>query len=53
MIDQHKYRHEYWTFRTKKGRERKMVCIIAGDNERQRMLEKAKKMARVNQWILL
>jgi hypothetical protein len=53
MPNQRKYRSEFWRFRTAKGIERKMVCILAGDNERQRMLAKAQQIARTYQWRLL
>lgn len=53
MPNQSKYRSEYWRFRTKKGIERKMVCIIAGELERQRMLTKARQLARTYGWTLL
>lgn len=31
-----KYRFEYWMFKTSKGIEKKMVCVLAGDKERKR-----------------
>lgn len=45
-----KYKFEYWMFKTSKGIEKKMVCVLAGDKERKRMLEKAQEMERINGW---
>lgn len=48
-----KYRSEYWQFRTAKGVEKKLVCVLAGDNERARMINKAESLAKRNGWRLL
>ncbi len=50
---QSKYRIEYWNFRTPKGIEKKAVCVIAGNNERQRLLTKAAQMEKTYGWKLL
>lgn len=48
-----KYRMEYWLFKTPQGITKKAVCVVAGDNERQRLLEKAAKMEKMYNWKLL
>lgn len=48
-----RYRKELWNFKTQKGIEKKVVCVLAGDNERGRMLAKANQMATKNNWKLL
>jgi hypothetical protein len=48
-----KYRSEYWHFKTDKGVEKKLVCVLAGENERKRMLIKAERLARQYGWKLL
>jgi len=48
-----KYRKEFWRFRTSGGIQTKCVCILAGENERRRLLEKAGEMERINGWKLL
>jgi len=48
-----KYRREFWRFKTSQGIETKCVCVLAGEKERARLLEKADKMARENGWKLL
>lgn len=53
MPNPKKYRFEYWSFQTPKGIEKKMVCIISGENERERMLKKAQEMARNYKWKML
>lgn len=52
MPDQKRYRTEYFPFLTPKGIQKKMVCILAGENERERLLKKAKEIARNNKWKL-
>lgn len=52
-MSQSKYRKEWWRFRTSEGVKTKLVCILAGQNERGRLLEKAKQMEANNGWKLL
>lgn len=51
-MNQRKHRSEYWSFLTPKGVEKKMVCVMAGEDERGRLLKKARETARVNNWKL-
>jgi hypothetical protein len=50
---QSKYRIEYWNFKTPEGIKKKAVCVVAGENERQRLLTKAAKMEKIYNWKLL
>jgi hypothetical protein len=47
------YRKEFWNFRTEKGIEKKCVCIVSGENERKRLLDKAAEMEKKHGWKLL
>jgi hypothetical protein len=47
------YRREFWNFKTKKGIEKKCVVVLAGKDERKRLLAKAAEMERLNGWKLL
>lgn len=52
-LDRKKYRQESFRFKTDKGYAQKPVVITAGDNERARLLEKAERMAKDNNWKLV
>jgi hypothetical protein len=49
---QSKYRIEYFPFLTPKGIEKKAVCVLAGGNERQKLLTKAAQMEKKYGWKL-
>lgn len=48
-----KYRKEYFTFKTNKGFEKKAVVVLAGENERQKLLDKAAQMEKTFGWKLV
>lgn len=47
-----KYRKEFFTFKTARSYEKKAVVVIAGGNERQKLLDKAAKMEKKYGWKL-
>lgn len=49
-LDKKKYRQDAFLFKTPEGYKRKPVVILAGENERKRLLEKAERMAKKNNW---
>lgn len=47
-----KYRSEYVEFRTKNGIKKQKIVVLAGKDERKRLIEKGEKIAKENNWIL-